>query len=938
MELLEELSWQWRPDAAITAVDSTQRCTAIALQYPDCAVVRVRPSEWPPVRHQSRKRKEPEVASKDIELHGHFDRVCCLRWHACVDTLDLLLVSASSDRVLVWHLDASLNASKTVMVEKLPAEPSCVAFDHTGTLLAVACERDVEVRIIHSREIFVTLEGHIARVTKCEFHPLRHHLLFTCSEDRTFKIWDLAAKALLFQSAVLSAFPILSLALNPVTGDACLGFGDGSLKIFTVHENFAREHATLNVETFMRRQLRRRQRQDDIQEVLRESPNVISALPPWARSERAQETAQIQAIVTGASSVRKNYSDVSDRRRPIVLPSEENAIEIACPVLGMRYLCVDVLNGGRDHDSTPAFNAHGEQELLDREQFILVAVPSHLLSINAFSYEIAVLKDFQTPFSTFDAVAVAKELSFHTAEGSDFMFCGVVSAFLPCFTMVSTSLRHDRTGDVEEEPTDMPPSSNQIAEDTDRRPKTASSSPFKRISMIATGPPPPESVLNLPPLSVRKPSPKPSKKAIQDKPITFRTRIKSSGYGTAPAFSATGTRRTSIAERRTSATATTIKVKTSVESFLKEYPMQCGLLQHFQPKHALPPKTLHQGAIHHIEYSADAKWLASSGNDKLAIASKLPFSRFQGEGNVLAGHDHAVRAIHWSHNNQMVLTTSSDKTTRLWLTDSDVASLTFHGTTPSPSSGSISSAKKALPHDVVDAMFFYMDKFVLSASGNAVRLHQFEIDELFARAQTKKAKKNDLLHEDNKSRKKKVAQWVFGEVQTLTSLTCVNGSFLSSMVIVAGSDRSLRIVDAAVGKTTRVIQEAHTRAAHSVVLPRASCFTSHPPNFYDLLLSSAPNSTIHLWDIRADNCVMRFGQHVNRVHRLGVAFSPCMRYVATGSEDRMTYLYDIRTGRCVTRLAGHTDAVTSVAFNPLYPQLATASYDGTVRFYSDVTT
>ena len=33
------------------------------------------------------------------------------------------------------------------------------------------------------------------------------------------------------------------------------------------------------------------------------------------------------------------------------------------------------------------------------------------------------------------------------------------------------------------------------------------------------------------------------------------------------------------------------------------------------------------------------------------------------------------------------------------------------------------------------------------------------------------------------------------------------------------------------------------------------------------------------------------------------------------------------------RLSGHTDVVSSVDFNPLRPQLVTASYDGRVRFY-----
>ena len=46
-------------------------------------------------------------------------------------------------------------------------------------------------------------------------------------------------------------------------------------------------------------------------------------------------------------------------------------------------------------------------------------------------------------------------------------------------------------------------------------------------------------------------------------------------------------------------------------------------------------------------------------------------------------------------------------------------------------------------------------------------------------------------------------------------------------------------------------------------------------------------------------------------------------------------VYDVRAGKEIARLSGHRDVVSSVAFNPIFPQLASASYDGTVRFYVD---
>jgi WD40 repeat protein len=61
----------------------------------------------------------------------------------------------------------------------------------------------------------------------------------------------------------------------------------------------------------------------------------------------------------------------------------------------------------------------------------------------------------------------------------------------------------------------------------------------------------------------------------------------------------------------------------------------------------------------------------------------------------------------------------------------------------------------------------------------------------------------------------------------------------------------------------------------------------------------------------------RLRGHHNRMHPLGAAISPCMRYVATDSEDNSCYIYDVRQGRPVERIWGsHRDTVADVAFLP----------------------
>ena len=68
-----------------------------------------------------------------------------------------------------------------------------------------------------------------------------------------------------------------------------------------------------------------------------------------------------------------------------------------------------------------------------------------------------------------------------------------------------------------------------------------------------------------------------------------------------------------------------------------------------------------------------------------------------------------------------------------------------------------------------------------------------------------------------------------------------------------------------------------------------------------------------------------------------VAFHPTAPLLATGSDDNTARLWllssDNSSATCVATLAGHSSPVTSVAFHPTAPLLATSSGDRTVRLW-----
>ena len=64
-----------------------------------------------------------------------------------------------------------------------------------------------------------------------------------------------------------------------------------------------------------------------------------------------------------------------------------------------------------------------------------------------------------------------------------------------------------------------------------------------------------------------------------------------------------------------------------------------------------------------------------------------------------------------------------------------------------------------------------------------------------------------------------------------------------------------------------------------------------------------------------------------------VAFSPDGKQVASGSYDKTVRLWDASTGAQLQKLKGHSGIVTSVAFSPDGKQVASGSWDNTVRLW-----
>jgi WD40 repeat protein len=139
-------------------------------------------------------------------------------------------------------------------------------------------------------------------------------------------------------------------------------------------------------------------------------------------------------------------------------------------------------------------------------------------------------------------------------------------------------------------------------------------------------------------------------------------------------------------------------------------------------------------------------------------------------------------------------------------------------------------------------------------------------------------------------------------------------AFHSHLVLSAASDRSIAVMDMNKSAISRHIPQAQKRPIHAIRINEGSPFVAHAAGMYEyagslvvivlsiiprldsynLFATSAVADGVALWDLRADGCVRRYNGHISRAHPVGMAISPCGRFLATGSEDRCCYVYDMR--------------------------------------------
>uniref|UniRef100_A0A8C8WQS0 WD repeat domain 27 n=1 Tax=Panthera leo TaxID=9689 RepID=A0A8C8WQS0_PANLE len=358
---------------------------------------------------------------------------------------------------------------------------------------------------------------------------------------------------------------------------------------------------------------------------------------------------------------------------------------------------------------------------------------------------------------------------------------------------------------------------------------------------------------------------------VQDQPLVFHSKVRSSGYATAPhvtMFSPkTNTRNNgdSPSRRRSS--------------------------------HGWCVTNLH---LSYSFYAGDGRWLACGLANHLSLVFRADLT---GTPAVFSGHDGAVSTVCWSHDGRWLLSASLDGTPRVWsLRRAELV---------------LCVGRDLFPKPIQSAQFYYLDAFILCSSGPELQLLKCHID----------TSKDEIRRYKQKSRCRPVFRLPTAGPTEITSLSAVN-DFYSYLVLTAGRDKTVEVFDLNAGRSAAVIAEAHSRPVHQICQNKGSSFTTQQYQVYNLFATTATGDGIKLWDLRTLRCERRFEGHPNHGYPCGIAFSPCGRYVASGAEDRHAYVYELGSSTFSHRLAGHTDTVAGVAFSPSAPQVRSARVGG----------
>ncbi|NWQ68227.1 WDR27 protein, partial [Neopipo cinnamomea] len=192
------------------------------------------------------------ATAQSLFLSGHDYSISALSFGSNINPP--LVCSASHERVIVWNLDECTQkvqegfTPRGIVIGTLLGMVLHVRFSPDDQQVAVCAGNRIYMLSAKNEAIIAKLDGHLAPVTATEFCTWENSMLISVSEDRTFKarklylymslfyskVWDYSTGQLIYQSGIITAFPLLSLLIDEENKQLITGCAEGQLWIFSL--------------------------------------------------------------------------------------------------------------------------------------------------------------------------------------------------------------------------------------------------------------------------------------------------------------------------------------------------------------------------------------------------------------------------------------------------------------------------------------------------------------------------------------------------------------------------------------------------------------------------------------------------------------------------------------------------------------------------------
>ena len=380
----------------------------------------------------------------------------------------------------------------------------------------------------------------------------------------------------------------------------------------------------------------------------------------------------------------------------------------------------------------------------------------------------------------------------------------------------------------------------------------------------------------------------------------------------------------------------------------------------------------HGAAVSSVRFSPAGTRLASASADTTVRVWRVPpaaAGRARAPSS-LVGHGGAVSRVSWSRSGELLLTSSADGTARMWdvrappdpragggaprarRADAELICIdrlrrsgpprAFKGARAAPSPRG-AEGNPAFTEAVRHAQFLHMDALVLASHRNRLLVYRYRLPPSAAAAAAAAA--DDLYLQRHRFGSYRLACELENAGCVGVTDLAAHNAFISHLAIAALTNRGVHLWDLAAGRLAAAVADAHTRPVHSLAICAATAGSPLDAGAAhaacELFATSGADGCIKLWDVRAVHRRVRCfaGAHANSGHRVGMQFSPCMRYLATCSEDRAVAVYDVRYGggACAPLPMREVPAAVDLCHRPGAAGLllAAGGMDGQLRVFDE---